>query len=186
MIFFPTSLCPPPSTSSSWPSFCSWMISVSSHTPPKSSSDSSSTPKTGASEIDTSYQFPTSPAQNHSRSHLAWRVMTYFPTPTYNTFNEVRFFCDIVVMLDPTLSFHDHCIMLISRIWKGHASLRDKLQSVRTPSATLLFRRWQGRVAVHLPSHLALLSQPAQTTRLQSALDLSLSPSESPPSPSPS
>jgi len=67
--------------------------------------------------------------------------------------------------------------MLISRIWKGHASLRDRLQSVRNPSVTLLFRIWQGRVAVHLPSHLTLLSQPTQTTRLQStqALDLSLS-----------
>jgi len=115
------------------------------------------------------------PSQNHSRSHLTWRVMTHFPTPTYNTFNEVNFFCYIGVMLDPTLSFHNHCIMLISRIWTGLASLRDRLQSVRSPSATLLFRLWQGRVEVHLPSHLALLSQPAQTTRLQSALDLSLS-----------
>ena len=65
--------------------------------------------------------------------------------------------------------------MLISRIWTGHASLRDKLQSFRTPSATLLFRLWQRRVAVHLPSHLALLSKPGQTTSLQSPLDLSLS-----------
>jgi len=77
--------------------------------------------------------------------------------------------------LDPTLFFHHHCIMLISRIWTGHASLRDKLQSFRTPSATLLFRLWQRRVAVHLPSHLALLSKPGQTTSLQSPLDLSLS-----------